>query len=149
MMVLTFSDDYDGLRSKIQGLGYNGSREDDEKVIQALVGLHLTLESQELSKDAREAVVDLLAASVREELNDLPDLSEDSWKDFDYGNVKVDDFVRVKPDAYDSGTGSRHNGLVGILVAMRGGQCVVRYIGRASGNTMRHPMDKLDSLKRV
>jgi hypothetical protein len=72
---------------------------------------------------------------------------EDAWRDFDYGNVKLGEFVRIKPDAYDSPSGVRHNGLVGILAFMNGGKCTVKYIGLASGNSQPHPMEKLDSLK--
>lgn len=147
--MLEFHDDVEGLRSKIESMGYDPNREDDEKVIQALVAVHLTLETLELSEDAREVVLDLLSSVGREGMETLPPVTEDSWKDFDYGNVKINDFVRVKTNAYDSPSGARHNGLVGILTDMRGGQCTVRYIGRASGNVMRHPMEKLDSLKRV
>lgn len=147
--MLEFHDDVEGLRSKIESMGYSPDREDDEKVIQALVAVHLTLETLELSEDAREVVLDLLSSVGREGMETLPPVTEDSWKDFDYGNVKINDFVRVKTNAYDSPSGARHNGLVGILTDMRGGQCTVRYIGRASGNVMRHPMEKLDSLKRV
>jgi hypothetical protein len=31
---------------------------------------------------------------------------------------------------------------------MKGGQCSVDYIGLASGNTMKHPKERLESLKR-
>jgi len=82
-------------------------------------------------------------------LDSAPEVFDDSWADFDYGNVRFGDFVRVKTDAYDSASGARHNGLVGILAYMKGGQCSVNYIGLATGNTMKHPKEKLDSLKGV
>lgn len=140
--------DYDGLREKLEGLGYAGLRETDESLIQALVAVHLTLETLGLSEAARGAVMDLLSATGRDALKTAPIFGEDAWRDFDYGNVKLGEFVRVKPDAYDSPTGSRHNGLVGILVIMNAGKCTVNYIGLASGNIHPHPMEKLDSLKR-
>lgn len=147
--MLEFSSDYSDLRKRLESLGYSGLREDDESLIQALVAVQLTLQSFDLSEAAQGAVLDLLSATGREALESTPIFSEDSWQDFDYGNVKLWDYVRVKTDAYDSVTGSRHNGLVGILVYMSGGNCTVNYIGLATGNSQKHPMEKLDSLKSV
>ena len=147
--MLTEADDFENLRAKLVSLGYSGLREDDESLIQALVAVNLTLQSFELSEGAQGAVLDLLSASGREALEDTPVFTEDAWQDFDYGNVKLWEFVRVKPDAYDSETGSRHNGLLGVLAYMSGGNCTVNYIGLATGNSQKHPMAKLDSLKGV
>jgi len=145
--LLTLANDFEGIREDLVALGYTGEHRDDESVIQGLVAVHLTLETLELSKAAREAILDLLSATGREDLNNLPDLSEESWQDFDYGNVRLFNLVRIKHDAYDSDTGVKHNGLVGVLTDMRGGQCTVKYIGLASRSSQRHPMEKLDSLK--
>jgi len=147
--MLEISDDHDGLRARLNSIGYDGNHGDDESVMQALVAVHLTLESFKLSEAARDTILDLLSANGRKSLAEVSDWDEESWRDFDYGNVKIGDFVRVKHDAYDSETGSRHNGLVGILSAMSGGKCTVKYIGLATGNSQPHPMEKLDSLKGV
>jgi hypothetical protein len=146
--MLTPANDFDGLREKLESLGYTGLRETDESLIQALVAVHLTLEAFELSKAARGAVMDLLSSNGRDALESTPVFGEDAWMSFDYGNVKFGEFVRVKPDAYDSPTGIPHNGLVGILAYMSGGKCTVKYVGLASENSQPHPMEKLDSLKR-
>lgn len=145
--MLNIADDHDGLRAKLASLGYSGLRESDESLVQALVAVKLTLSTLELSQGAQEAVLDLLSADGRQALGATPLFEEDQWMSFDYGNVKIGDFVRVKPDAYDSESGSRHNGLVGILVHMNAGKCTVKYIGRASGNKQPHPMEKLDSIR--
>lgn len=139
--------DFHGLRDKLESIGYTGLRETDDSLIEALVAVHLTLETLGLPADARGAVMDLLSANGRDALKSVPVFGEDAWRDFDYGNVKIGDFVRIKPDAYDSPTGSRHNGLVGTLIHMNAGKCTVNYIGLASGNLHPHPMEKLDSLK--
>jgi hypothetical protein len=141
------ANDFNGLREKLESLGYTGLREDDESLIQALAAVHLTLESFELSEAAREAILGFLSATGRKALESTPTFGEDAWQDFDYGNVKLGEFVRVKPDAYDSPTGILHNGLVGILGHMYGGKCTVNYIGLASDNSQKHPMEKLCSLK--
>lgn len=145
--MLTPKNNFEGLREKLEGLGYSGLREDDESLVQALVAVHLTLETFELSKAARGAILDLLSANGRDALQSIPVFGEDEWISFDYGNVGIGEFVRVKPDAYDSPTGAAHNGLVGVLFQMSAGKCHVNYIGLASGNSQHHPMEKLDSLK--
>lgn len=145
--MLKLSDDHDGIRERLSSLGYNGSHTDDEKVAQALIAVHLTLQSLELTEGAQNTVLDLLSSNGRKALEVTPHFTEDMWRDFDYGNVKQGDFVRIKVDAYDSVSGSRHNGLVGVLKFMQGGQCSVEYIGLAAGNVQKHPMTKLDSLK--
>ena len=144
--MLSLSDDHDGLRAKLENVGYTGLRETDESLIQALVAVQLTLKSFDLPEDAQRAVLDLLTAKGTEALKSAP---EGDWDDFDYGNVQEGDFVRVKPDAYDTKTGSRHNGLVGVLESMRNGIATVRYIGLATNSKMRHPKENLDSLKGV
>lgn len=147
--MLTFSEDHDNIRSRMISLGYGGYRGDDKAVVDAIIAVHLTLESYKLSKTAQEIVLSLLSKDGRASLTNIPDWDDDSWRDFDYGNVKQGEFVRVKPDAYDSETGSRHNGLVGVMTFMSGRVCSVDYIGLATGNSHKHPMEKLQSLKGV
>jgi len=144
--MLHLSDDHNGLREKLIALGYSGTHPDDESVIRAIVAVRLTLDSLGISEAAQGAVYDLLSGTGWE---GFPVTTEESWQSFDYGNVKILDFVRVKPDAYDSESGIKHNGLVGTLIDMRGGQCTVKYLGLASRSSQRHPMEKLDSLKGV
>ena len=147
--MLQLATDHNELRSKLEAIGYSGLRETDESLIQALVAVHLTIESFDLSKDAQQAVLSFLSTIGQASLEVPAEIKEAGWEDFNYGNVRFGDYVRVKKDAYDSDTGARHNGLVGILTGMRAGVCTVNYIGLATGNTMRHPKEKLDSLKGV
>lgn len=147
--MLTLAEDHENLRAKLVSLGYNGDHIDDESLVQALVAVYLTLGTLELSEAARGTILDLLSASGRTSVDAFPTVTEEDWENFSYGNVKFGDFVRVKRDAYDSPSGARHNGLVGVLTAMRGGQCTVKYLGLAAGNTQPHPMENLDSLKGV
>lgn len=144
--MLTLAEDHENLREGLSALGY-GDSDEHQKLAQALIAVHLTLSGFGLTKEAQNAVLDLLSEEGRTALDRTPRFSEELWRDFDYGNVKPGAFVRVKKDAYDSDSGSRHNGLVGVLKFMQGGQCSVDYIGLASGNSQKHPMTKLDSLK--
>jgi hypothetical protein len=145
--MLNFTEEHDNLRSRMISLGYGGYRGDDKKVVDAIIAVHLTLESYKLSQSAQDIVFDLLSKNGRASLANTPDWDDDSWIDFDYGNVKHGEFVRVKPDAYDSESGARHNGLVGVLQFMKSRVCTVDYIGLATGNSHKHPMEKLQSLK--
>jgi hypothetical protein len=142
--MLTFADDHENLKAELATIGYDG----DSNLVQAILAVHVTLSSYQLSPEQQSVALDLLSSTGREALKSMPVFDENSWQDFDYGNVKISDFVRVKKDAYDSDTGSKHNGLVGVLKFMKSGHCSVEYIGLASGNTMKHPKERLESLKR-
>lgn len=142
--MLTFADDHEGLKAKLASIGYD----EDSELVKAILAVHVTLSSYKLPPEDRSVALELLSKSGRKALESTPSFDENSWRDFDYGNVKIGDFVRVKKDAYDSPTGVRHNGLVGVLKFMSNNQCSVEYIGLASGNTMKHPMGRLESLKR-
>lgn len=145
--MLAFTEEHDNIRSRMIALGYGDYRGDDKKAIDAIIAVHLTLESYKLSDTGQELVFNMLSKYGRESLKNTPDWDNDSWQDFDYGNVKQGEFVRVKPDAYDSESGARHNGLVGVLQYMKSRVCTVDYIGLATGNSHKHPMEKLQSLK--
>jgi hypothetical protein len=146
--MLTLNEDHNDLRALLANVGYDGSHAEDENIINAIVAVSLTLESIPLSKEAREIVIALSGWDVMDELSNLPLFGEDAWmKDFDYGNDKVGSIVRVKPDAYDSPSGARHNGLVGVLNSLSGHRAEVRYIGLGAGNSMKHSKENLQSLR--
>lgn len=135
---------YVRLAEKVASLGY------DSDIVGAVYSLGVALDRRELTPEQESIVLELFSVNGKEKLARFPDgVSEASWEDFNYGNVKIGDFVRVKKDAYDSETGSKHNGLVGILVHMRAGRCSVDYLGEESGRSMRHAMNSLESLRWV
>lgn len=139
--------DLDRLSKKIREIGYDDRSPNGSKILPALIAIHLTLDSFQLSDSEKRDVLDLLSQGSESQISKLPDMSDDCWEDFNYGNVRFGDFVRVKKNAYDSETGSRHNGLVGILTAGSSGRFLVSYIGLRSGTATRHPMGMLESLK--
>lgn len=139
--MLNYSDH--DIRPKLEALGYENSG----AIVDAIAAVLMTLESHKLSKADQDVVFDLISKNGRLALAAVPDWDNDSWQDFDYGNVSQGAFVRVKPDAYDSESGARHNGLVGVLQFMQSRVCTVDYIGLATGNSHKHPMEKLQSLK--
>lgn len=138
---------HDELKKKLIQIGYDGSKPGDAKIVEALTAAFLTLDEYGLSDHEKQTVLDLIRETALEELSSTPEMSDEKWEDFNYGNVKFGDFVRVKKDAYDSETGAKHNGLVGTLTSGSYGRYVVTYVGISSGKTMRHPMGMLESLK--
>jgi hypothetical protein len=140
--------DYKEILEKMIVIGYDGTNSEDEKIREALESMIVTLNEYNLSEEAHEVIFEILSKGGRDKLDKLPNIKENSWEDFNLGNVPIGSYVRVKKDAYDSEHGYPHNGLVGIMNRMYGGKASVNYIGLASGITMKHPIDKLESLKR-
>jgi hypothetical protein len=139
--------DYDDLEERITQLGFNK----DTPVFKSIAKLAAVLDQDELSDTEREIVLTLFSSKGLEQVNNLPKevLSKTKWIPFDYGNVKIGDFVRVRFDAYDSDTGVKHNNRLGILVSMAAWRCKVQYIGIPGAELMPHPMEKLESLQKV
>lgn len=141
---------YRELRDRITAMGYDGSHEDDAKIREVLLSIAIMFDDANLSESQQNVVLDLISQKGREALKKLPEKAIKSrWENFNYGNVKLGDYVRVKKNAYDSKWGEKHNGLVGILSEMGGGRCTVKYLGLSTGSVMIHPKENLESLKIV
>lgn len=139
--------DYDDLKERLIIAGYAEGSE----VFKAITNLAIVLDNEEISDINREIVLELFSKTALDQINSLPKdfLSKNKWMIFDYGNVKKGDYVRVRYDAYDSITGAKHNGRLGILIDMKAWRCKVQYIGMPSVETMVHPMDNLESIRKV
>lgn len=61
------------------------------------------------------------------------------WRDTFRGDLVVRDIVRVKSDAFSGVAGTRHNGRVGVVIAIRNGDIIVR--------TTDDPEDVLDGVR--
>lgn len=135
---------YKEIEDRLKALGH------DEKVVAAVVSAMVSMDKYDLSEDQKYMACSLISSTGLEALESLPEaVAKGEWREFDYGNVNIGDFVRVKKDAYTSESGVKHNGKVGRLAYMHGGKCMVSYIGIDVGDQMRHPMTNLESLKRV
>lgn len=146
--MLNLNEDHKNLREILANIGYDGSHDEDEKIIEAIVEVSITLDRIKLSEEARKIVTDLVGREGDDAIRSVMTFGEEAWMDeFDYGNDGVGAYVRVKKDAYDSPTGSRHNGLVGVVTSLRGHRADVRYIGLATGSTMKHSKENLQSLR--
>jgi hypothetical protein len=134
--------DYNKLEELYTSMGFRA------EVVSAIVSLATVLDKQGLSDSQKQTVYRLLSDAGQESLKEVPEkVVTGEWAEFDYGNVKIGDYVRVKPDAYDSETGTKHNGRVGILKYMAHKRCNVEYVGAEGGEAMAHPMDNLESIR--
>ena len=131
------------LSEKLKSLGFSPG----SNIYSAIMDVSATISMHKLSKEDTNTVLNLVGGSNLHEIDNYPMYSNDSWVDFDYGNVRVGDYIRVKPDSYDSDTGAKHNGRVGLLVNISARRCTVRYLGIHHISTMQHPIGNLQSLK--
>lgn len=125
---------------KLKALGYTR----DSPIFSAVLDIIATISLHDLSSKDEKDVLNLITS---QEFEDFPLLDDTSWVEFDYGNVKPGDYVRIKKDSYDSETGREHNGRVGRLVNLSGRRATVRYLGIKGISPMRHPIGNLQSLK--
>lgn len=135
---------YQKLEQKLRALGHS------ENTVAAVVSAVVSMDKYGLSEAEKYAAYSLMSTEGFEALRELPEaVADGEWIDFDYGNVIIGDYVRVKKDAYTSVSGVNHNGKVGRLTKMYGGKCTIDYIGLDTGTSMPHPWQLLDSLKKV
>lgn len=147
--VLKLINDHDGLKEVLNAIGLNENHPEGSEAADAVLALLATLDAFEITNETKAQILSLVSSEGRRELSEVPAaVISESWIDFDYGNVVIGDYVRVKPDAYDSDSGRKHNGRVGKLTYVRGYQCSIEYTGLATGNSIKHPTEKLQSLKR-
>lgn len=139
--------DYEDLRKRLHVAGFD----ETHPIAVSVLNLAVTLDNEQLSHKDRELVFNLFSIYGIEQLKSIPSdiLELTVWQDFDYGNTKIGDFVRVKQNAYDAKTAMRHNGKLGILISMHAMRCKVKYIGDRSTSNMVHPMSNLESINRV
>ncbi len=130
---------------RVEALGHKVGSPVHSALSDALVAM----DQHNLSPDELEALLDLISSSGRAEISHLPPPTDGMWEDFNYGNVRTGDYVKVREDAYDSDTGANHNGLVGVLLRVSNRRCTVRYLGRQEFSPMQHPIDSLLSMKRA
>lgn len=128
-------------REKLKSLGISG------KLLDVLLELRAVIDLHGLSEHESSQLLDIISSTGMEEVNKLSLLSEDSWGDFEYGNTIPGDYVRVRPDSYDSITGHKHNGRVGKITNISGRRVRIRYLGIKQSSSMDHPISNLQSPK--
>lgn len=126
----------------------NAGVETDSDVYWALSSAFVALSSWNLSPDEMKYALSFISEYGLTQLDNTPLIPDEAWAEFDYGNARVGEFIKVKEDAYDSPTGFVHNGRLGLLVDVSGRRGLVKYITDPdAGTTHRHPIGKLLSLK--
>lgn len=136
--------DYGWLTSQLDELGYSREVEEHLSIRRAVIHLFHTLDAQSpVSEEERTIIISVFA-----ELGIGPSAGHNgtsSWTDYVVGVAVPGDTVRVRRGAY-SGVGEKHNGLVGTVVAVRGGRVLVQYTGRSDGIGHAHHPDFLETL---
>lgn len=138
--------DYEQFLKSLADAGY----EKESDVAKAIMHLAYTLDASGLSESDRSIVLQLFSGKGLEQLQNFSgDLPESyRWSEFEIGNTKVGDVVRVGLDAYDTEKGRPHNGLVGVIESVYGGRVEVRYLGRYADLPQTHPRENLEILKK-
>lgn len=136
--------DLDYFTQRLITIGYGA----DTAVYKAVSDVLVVLGDTELTKEDMETAMNLISEYGREDIGTIPLYGFDAWEPFNYGNVKLGEYVRVKENMYDSPTGAPHNGRVGVLLDVNSRRCTVRYLGMQQVSEMRHPIDNLLSIKR-
>jgi hypothetical protein len=139
--------DYEQLLASLVDAGYG----EESDIAKAIKNLAYTLDASELPESARSIVLQLFSQrgldQLRENTGKLPESYR--WSEFEIGNTRVGDTVRVRLDAYSTVSGSSHNGLVGVIESVYAGRVEVRYVGRYADIPQTHPREKLEILKKV
>lgn len=138
---------YEQLSKSLSDSGYDT----DSKIVKAIMNLSYTLDASELSETDRSIVLQLFSVRGLGQLQENPGRLPESykWSEFEIGNTRVGDVVRVRLDAYNTSSGSNHNSLVGIIESVYAGRVEVRYLGRYADIPQTHPREKLEILKKV
>lgn len=132
--------DYSWVSDKLKEFGYS-----DSKIEKSVVELLHTLDAQN-PKDVveRNVIADLFKYMV-EDSDVSHEVQASTWTDFVLGVTVSGVTARVRADAY-SGAGSKHNGLVGTIVGIRGGRVYLQYTGRSDGIGHAHHPDFIEVL---
>lgn len=135
------STDYEWLDKRLTELGYT-----DSSITRAVKELSYVLDGEDLSKEDRKTVTDLLSSVIDDRLymSDAP--TESKWVPYEIGETNLGDTIRVKKDAYEGSVGEKHNGKVGHIVGIRGGKARVQYLSRDDGVGHAHLPDSLEVL---
>lgn len=131
---------YQQLDSYFDSLGYENS-----PIKKTIIEMFYVLDAQDLDNDSRRAVGQLISSVIE---NPAARIVDGVWEPFKLGETRKGAVVRVKKDAYDAPGGQKHNGLVGYLVDIRSGRCIVQYLGRSDGVGHYHPPHSIEVLKK-
>ena len=96
--MLTFQTDIDNMRDDLKRVGLSSEHRDGDKAADAIIAVLLTLSAFDMDDDTKTTVLNIISSRGLRAVKSFPRIVEEDWKDFDYGNVKIEDCVRVKKD---------------------------------------------------
>lgn len=131
---------YSDVSEKLEHMGYT----EDTDTHRIIVRLFETLDAESISDEQTRNVAATVFSSLVSDPDSVPG-SLSRWTDYQLGVTAPGDTVRVRRDAYN-GSGTKHNGLVGHIVGIRGGRVSVQYLGRNDGVGHSHHPDFLEVL---
>lgn len=137
--------DLGSFRNHLTNAGIETDSKEFFAIMDAMVAFSFHIDDEVSCKRALSVISDF---GVKQ-MESTPLIPEDAWGEFDYGNVHIGEYVKVKPDAYESGNGLEHNNRLGVLTSVSGRRCTVRYITEPQPRQMNHPIDRLLSLRFV
>lgn len=123
-----------------------GIKKSSPEVFDAVRELITALRVRNMVEEDLKLTLELISYGY-DEVMDYPILSEEEWTDFDYGNTKPGDYVKVKSGSYNSPNGIKHNDRVGRITNISGRRVHVRYLGTSKVSDMSHPIANLQSPK--
>lgn len=128
----------------------NAGIETDSEMYHAIIDAAVALSNRQLNSDQIKYALGFISEYGLNQMENTLTIPDEAWAPFDYGNVRVGEYVKVKPDAYDSATGWVHNGRLGVVTNVSGRRCTVRYLTNTDPDaTQQHPLDKLLSIRFV
>lgn len=123
-----------------------GLKKSSPEVFDAVTELITALRVRDMTEEDLKLTLEIISYGF-EEINSFNIFDGNLWMDFDYGNTKPGDYVKVKDNSYDSPTGTNHNGRVGRITNISGRRVHVRYLGTSRVSDMTHPISHLQSPK--
>jgi hypothetical protein len=139
--------DYSFVERELERGGYFTDVERGAALSASVIKLFETLDAADLDLEERDVAAKLFSSLVERDGDlGIRTSHRGEWKQFYLGQYQYGATVRVKTDAYDSLSGSRHNGLVGTFAATRAGRCMIVYYGRKDGTGHEHHPSKLEVL---
>lgn len=120
--------------------GYKGKAPERQRIRNGVLCLINQINSETYSREELVTVLDLFHKLAKGDTIVDSGVKEEGvrWRPFHLGYVTPGTVVRVRIDAYDGEQGRKHNGMVGRLVAARGGQAIVQYAESSEGMGHRH-----------
>jgi hypothetical protein len=144
----TFNIDPEWVADQLDAAGYDGRSAEKQQIRTSVESLIREFNRQPHNASNKLKVLELFSklAQQQELVGRNVQNPNARWREFNLGEVTPGSTVRVRDDAYSGDAGTRHNGMVGRLVAARGGDAIVQYHNSTDGAGHRHAPRSLEVL---